>query len=613
MAFAIARVAKIKGMQHLSKAANHNMRSVSVPNAAPGTSGAIVLAGSDDPAGDVIARLPVDSNGEIKVRKNAVWAMEHLLTASPEYFRPDNPEAAGEYDQDRMEAWKERAMSFLHDRYGDNLAHAVLHLDEATPHIQALIVPRREDGKLDAAKLFDPDALVRMQSDYADCMADLGLERGIEGSKAKHESIKSYYGRVNAPDPEISTIKTPSPKDLEAPTLAERIPGTAAHRARKEAEKKHDQQAEQRQKEVAKRRNDVLKAAPTWKAKSKEFDARTKANEARNKAAERLRENANRVRDIPLSAVFDQLDCKPDRRDKKNWDTPAGRISVDGQKWYNHDLAKGGYGSIDLVMHVANVDYKGALAYLGAELGTESAVSAALAKTQEEARRDAVEKAPSLIPDPSSEHIGLVREYLVQERGINPRLVDHQIERKRIFATAVESHGRVYVNAAFRLQSPDGEGVEMRGIAGSYHGMRGKKGVYSISTGDGYTKAVFVESTVEALSYMTLALERGEKVKVISTGGSAVKTLQNAVQAEIDKGVRVVPAFNTDSAGKRLSERVTAMSGEQPEEPPFHQNDWNDYLRNRVELEQQAKIAEEFSRSEATKKQDRDHGHGLML
>lgn len=612
MAFAIARVAKVKGMQHLSKAANHNMRSVPVPNAAPGTGGAIVLAGSDDPAGDVISRLPVDSNGEIKVRKNAVWAMEHLLTASPEYFRPDNPGAAGQYDESRMEAWKDRAMRFLHDRYGDNLAHAVLHLDEATPHIQALVVPRREDGKLDAAKLFDPDALVRMQSDYADCMADIGLERGIEGSKAKHESIKAYYGRVNAPDPEISTIKTPSPKDIEAPTLAERIPGTAAYRARKAAEKNHDNQSERRKKEVAKRRNEVLKAAPIWKAKSKEFDARTKANEARNKAAERLRENANRVRDIPLSVVFERLECKPDRRDKKNWDTPAGRISVKGQKWYNHDLDVGGGGAIDLVMHLAGADYKGALAYLGAELGTDSAVSAALARTQEEAAKAATEKAPSLIPEPRPEHIGQVREYLVK-RGINARLVDHQIERKRIFATAVESHDRVYVNAAFRLESSDGEGVEMRGVSGKYHGMRGKKGVYSISTAKEYDKAVFVESSIEALSYATLALERGEKVKAISTGGSAVKTLQNAVQAEIDKGVRVVPAFNTDAAGKRFSERVTAMSGEQPEEPPFHQNDWNDYLRNRVELEQHAKIAEEFSRSESTKKQDRDHGHGLIL
>lgn len=612
MAFAIARVAKIKGMQHLSKASNHNMRSVPVPNASSGKSGAIVLAGSHDPAGDVIARLPVDSNGEIKTRKNAVWAMEHLLTASPEYFRPDNPEAAGQYDESRMEAWKDRAMRFLHDKYGDNLAHAVLHLDEATPHIQALVVPRRADGKLDAAKMFDPEALKRMQSDYADYMQDLGLERGIEGSKAKHESIKAYYGRVNAPDPEVSMVKTPRPAELSPQTLAEKIPGTAAYRERKQTEIDHESIKNQREKEIKRYQSDVLRAAPKWSAKAREFDARTKANEARNKAAERLRENANRVRDIPLSAVFDQLDCKPDRRDKKNWDTPAGRISVDGQKWYNHDLGKGGYGSIDLVMHVANVDYKGALAYLGAELGTESAVSAALAKTQEEARRDAVEKAPSLIPDPSSEHIGLVREYLVQERGINPRLVDHQIERKRIFATAVESHGRVYVNAAFRLKSPDGDGVEMRGISGTYHGMRGKKGLYSIRTGSEYTKAVFVESTIEALSYMTLAIERGEKVKVISTGGSAVKTLQNAVQAEIDKGVRVVPAFNTDSAGKRLSERVTAMSGEQPEEPPFHQNDWNDYLRNRVELEKHAKLSEQFSRAE-DKKSDHDRDRGLSL
>lgn len=196
--YAIARIGKIKGLSHLTKASNHNMRSVEVPNADSSKEyGVVVLAGSNDPASDVISRLPVDKNGELKVRKNGVWAVEHMLTASPEYFRPDNPEAAGEYDHDRMEAWRVRAMRFLEQRYGDNLAHAVLHLDETTPHIQALVVPKREDGKLDAATLFGPEQLRQMQTEYAEVMEDLGLQRGISGSKAKHRTIKRYYGMVN--------------------------------------------------------------------------------------------------------------------------------------------------------------------------------------------------------------------------------------------------------------------------------------------------------------------------------------------------------------------------------------------------------------------------------
>jgi transcription initiation factor IIF auxiliary subunit len=49
-----------------------------------------------------------------------------------------------------------------------------------------------------------------MQTDFANTVADLGLTRGKEGSKAKHTSIKEYYHDINhARD---FTIKTVSPK-----------------------------------------------------------------------------------------------------------------------------------------------------------------------------------------------------------------------------------------------------------------------------------------------------------------------------------------------------------------------------------------------------------------
>ena len=35
----------------------------------------------------------------------------------------------------------------------------------------------------------------QMQSDFANQVKSLGLERGIEGSKAKHTRIKEYYAK----------------------------------------------------------------------------------------------------------------------------------------------------------------------------------------------------------------------------------------------------------------------------------------------------------------------------------------------------------------------------------------------------------------------------------
>ena len=42
-----------------------------------------------------------------------------------------------------------------------------------------------------------------MQSDFANQVKSLGLERGIEGSKAKHTRIKEYYAKVNQDEVEI--------------------------------------------------------------------------------------------------------------------------------------------------------------------------------------------------------------------------------------------------------------------------------------------------------------------------------------------------------------------------------------------------------------------------
>jgi hypothetical protein len=37
---------------------------------------------------------------------------------------------------------------------------------------------------------------------------DLGLDRGIEGSKAKHTSIREYYNDVNNYEPEPNIVNT---------------------------------------------------------------------------------------------------------------------------------------------------------------------------------------------------------------------------------------------------------------------------------------------------------------------------------------------------------------------------------------------------------------------
>lgn len=135
---------------------------------------------------------------DIKLRKNGVVARDLLLTASPEFFKNRG--------QEDIDHWIDINIKFLKDNFGDNIRYAVAHLDELTPHIHCLLVPRFKDEKRDRYKLsnnkyFDGrDKLSAWQDKYADFITNVysDLKRGTKGSRATHVKIKQYYTLVNS-------------------------------------------------------------------------------------------------------------------------------------------------------------------------------------------------------------------------------------------------------------------------------------------------------------------------------------------------------------------------------------------------------------------------------
>jgi len=67
--------------------------------------------------------------------------LQIVVSASASFFRPDDPDARGTWDADRLEAWRRRAEAWLREEFGNDLVHAAIHLDEDTPHIHALVAP----------------------------------------------------------------------------------------------------------------------------------------------------------------------------------------------------------------------------------------------------------------------------------------------------------------------------------------------------------------------------------------------------------------------------------------------------------------------------------------
>src|SRR5690349_4795479 len=120
----VFRVAKLKSFGEIAAAGSHNLRTRPTPNAASGGKFIQVVA-LDEPA-----HLAVQKKiGDQKIRSNAVLAVEAVISASPEYFRPDDPSRAGHWEKDRLDAWRAAVEPWI----AENFPHAVsvvLHLDE---------------------------------------------------------------------------------------------------------------------------------------------------------------------------------------------------------------------------------------------------------------------------------------------------------------------------------------------------------------------------------------------------------------------------------------------------------------------------------------------------
>ena len=189
MSFAILRTAKLKSFGEIGGSLSHNYRTRFTANADQSRShqNEHDVSESADAMQMIKNRLPE------KLRKNGVLCIEHLITASPDWIGWNDKNAEAEFF--------EQSRKWLADRYGsENVITTSIHRDETTPHLVAYVVPRDESGRLNARRWLGGRKLMsEMQTDFANQVRHLGLERGLEGSKAEHTTIKDFYAEVQKP------------------------------------------------------------------------------------------------------------------------------------------------------------------------------------------------------------------------------------------------------------------------------------------------------------------------------------------------------------------------------------------------------------------------------
>jgi len=95
-----------------------------------------------------------------------------------------------------------------------------------------------------------------------------------------------------------------------------------------------------------------------------------------------LRRCADAVRTVPLQDVLLLRGANRDRRDRRKWHTEQGPLSITGAKFINWQRAEGGGGAIDLVMHLAGVDFRTAVLWLQQHLAAGRLAEGHLAADQ---------------------------------------------------------------------------------------------------------------------------------------------------------------------------------------------------------------------------------------
>lgn len=209
----VCRIAKLKSIGALGGAYEHNLRLKDIPNADERKM-TYNIELTDRPQGksyvdvfhEKINNSPWYKDGAHAIAKNAIYAAEFMLTFGHEAT-----------DQIDVDAWAKDNYRWLCEHFGgeQNVISAILHVDERTSHIHAIVMPMDEKGKLSYTKYLGGKRyrLSEVQDNYHEEVGQkYQLERGMKGSKATHQDIDAFYSMVNEvvavqelPEPEQKT------------------------------------------------------------------------------------------------------------------------------------------------------------------------------------------------------------------------------------------------------------------------------------------------------------------------------------------------------------------------------------------------------------------------
>lgn len=295
-----------------------------------------------------------------------------------------------------------------------------------------------------------------------------------------------------------------------------------------------------------------------------------------------FRRQADAVRSIPLEIVLAHWGAQRDRRDRHQWRTDRGPLTVTGAKFFNWHLEEGGGGAIDLVMHLGKMEADAAIAWLQQHLGWAPAAASAAAAGEPlsgawASRGEASTPAPALrLPRANLAQLERVRRYLTGPRCLAADILEPLIDAGKVYA---DPRGNaVFLMVAGKPNRPIG--AELRGTGPrSWHGLApgtSRDAGYFWVGAESSRTIVLCESAIDALSCCQLrGRPRPTECICISTAG--VRNDPPWLHPLMARGYQIYCGFDTDEPGEAASSQMSSRHPSiQRLRPPAH--DWNDAL-----------------------------------
>jgi hypothetical protein len=229
--------------------------------------------------------------------------------------------------------------------------------------------------------------------------------------------------------------------------------------------------------------------------------------------------------------------------------------------WHWQSQGIGGKTALDCLIKVYGLDFKTAISKLSNK-NFDYIPKPKVIKPKE----------PLKLPDRNSD-TSRVFSYLVEQRGIDPNIVNYCLDNNTLFETA-KYHACCFVGQESKYAT-------LRGTVGSFRGEcknSDKRYSFRLTPSEKSYTLYVCESAIDVLSVATLVGEDWQEHHYLSLGGTSTSALDEYLKTNQPQGIKLY--LDNDKAGRECAERIKEKFSEFPisYQPPNGFKDYNEML-----------------------------------